>query len=461
MEKFRISVRSLVEFLLHSGDIDGGKGGMADKEAMQLGSRIHRKIQGSMGAGYRPEVSLKAEIVKETFTLFVEGRADGILEQDGRITVDEIKGVYRSLDAMEKPDLLHLAQAKCYAAIYGSEQKLDVISVQMTYCNLETEEIRRFVQEFSVKELKSWFDELTEQYCKWCEMQVKWKTCRQESIHACVFPFPYREGQKQLAAAVYRTIAHRKKLFIQAPTGVGKTISTVFPTVKADQIGGSEYSFAEMDGMVFAGEEGAIAMTRWTEGKPFAVKTENIRLWEPQRFDVGGIENQKENEKNENIAERATAERVNAEKVTAKKTENLAADNEENAAEELHATEMPMRNIFPKFVWVDTWERFKNTYPYFTLPEDKNVECVRIELKDLRELPRKYWYLGNNSFLLHGFFNYRYLVLGKLEEDKWFIGVPGIYQQQERVMAAIFGFPEFMTTDHINQFGYWYHTLDE
>lgn len=233
MEKFRISVRSLVEFLLHSGDIDGGKGGMADKEAMQLGSRIHRKIQGSMGAGTDRKFHLKAEIVKETFTLFVEGRADGILEQDGRITVDEIKGVYRSLDAMEKPDLLHLATRSVMRAIYGSEQKLDVISVQMTYCNLETEEIRRFVQEFSVKELKSWFDELTEQYCKWCEMQVKWKTCRKESIHACVFPFPYREGQKQLAAAVYRTIAHRKKLFIQAPTGVGKTISTVFPTVKA------------------------------------------------------------------------------------------------------------------------------------------------------------------------------------------------------------------------------------
>lgn len=195
--------------------------------------------------------------------------------------------------------------------------------------------------------------------------------------------------------------------------------------IKADQIGGSEYTFAEMDGMVFAGEEDTIAMTRWTEGKPFAVKKENIKLWEPPRFDADEKE----------------------------------ADEKE--AEELHATEMPMRNIFPKFVWVDTWERFKNTYPHFTLPEDKNVECVRIELKDLRELPWKYWYLGNNSFLLHGFFNYRYLVLGKLEEDKWFIGVPGIYQQQERVMAAIFGFPEFMTTDHINQFGYWYHTLDE
>ena len=90
--------------------------------------------------------------------------------------------------------------------------------------------------------------------------------------------------------------------------------------IKADQIGGSEYSFAEMDGMVFAGEEGAIAMTRWTEGKPFAVKTENIRLWEPQRFDVGGIENQKENEKNENIEERATAERV---KILQIKTEKM------------------------------------------------------------------------------------------------------------------------------------------
>ena len=233
VEKFRISVRSLVEFLLRSGDIDGGKGTGTEKEAMQLGSRIHRKIQGSMGTGYRPEVSLKAEIVKEMFTLSVEGRADGILEQDGHITVDEIKGVYRSLDAMEEPDLLHLAQAKCYAAIYGSEQKLGVISVQMTYCNLETEEIRRFVQEFSVEELKSWFDDLTEEYCKWCEMQVRWKKCRQKSIHTCEFPFSYREGQKQLAAVVYRTLANRKKLFIQAPTGVGKTISTVFPAVRA------------------------------------------------------------------------------------------------------------------------------------------------------------------------------------------------------------------------------------
>lgn len=79
--------------------------------------------------------------------------------------------------------------------------------------------------------------------------------------------------------------------------------------IKADQIGGSEYSFAEMDGMVFAGEEGAIAMTRWTEGEPFAVKTENIRLWEPPRFDAGETENQKEDKKTENPQEKVTAKK--------------------------------------------------------------------------------------------------------------------------------------------------------
>ena len=106
--------------------------------------------------------------------------------------------------------------------------------------------------------------------------------------------------------------------------------------------------------------------------------------------------------------------------------------------------------------------------------EEKEITCLRIELKDLRELPKKYWYLGNNSFLLHGFFNYRYIILGEIEDERWFIGVPGVYQHQERVMAAIFGFPEFLPqvtkvnekemqkeTEPFNRFGYWYHLLDE
>ena len=247
METIRISVRNLVEFILRSGDIDNRKGGMADKEAMQLGSRLHRKIQGQMDAGYRAEVPLKyvetfalpggrnvAEGEEEyRYELSVEGRADGIFMEDGQEIIDEIKGIYRPLSFLEEPVAVHLAQAKCYACIYAMQKDLPEVGVQMTYCNLESEEIRRFSSQYSTEELKEWFEQLISEYRKWCEFQILWKEKRQASIRTIRFPVPYREGQKDLAAAVYRTIQRKKKIFIQAPTGVGKTISTVFPAVKA------------------------------------------------------------------------------------------------------------------------------------------------------------------------------------------------------------------------------------
>jgi len=233
MEEIKISVRNLVEFILRGGDIDNRHGGLIDKEAMQLGSKLHRKIQGQMGASYRAEVALKHSADCGNYVITVEGRADGILSEDGKVTVDEIKGIYKDLALLKEPLDIHLAQAKCYAYIYGYQEELENIQVQMTYCNLETEDIRRFVREYSFEELEHWFCALMEEYRKWCEYQISWKAIRQESIREVEFPFPYRNGQKDLATAVYRTIWHRKKLFIQAPTGVGKTISTIFPAVKA------------------------------------------------------------------------------------------------------------------------------------------------------------------------------------------------------------------------------------
>jgi len=233
MEEIKISVRNLVEFILRGGDIDNRHGGLIDKEAMQLGSKLHRKIQGQMGASYRAEVALKHSADCGNYVITVEGRADGILSEDGKVTVDEIKGIYKDLALLKEPLEIHLAQAKCYAYIYGYQEELKNIQVQMTYCNLETEDIRRFVREYSFEELEHWFCALVEEYRKWCEYQISWKAIRQESIREVEFPFPYRNGQKDLATAVYRTIWHRKKLFIQAPTGVGKTISAIFPAVKA------------------------------------------------------------------------------------------------------------------------------------------------------------------------------------------------------------------------------------
>ena len=205
----RISVRNLVEFLLCEGDIDNRRK-KADKDAMQLGSKIHRKIQRQMGSNYHAEVSLKEEIMWDDISLLLEGRADGIFEEE-EIWIDEIKGVYRDLTRLEEPINVHLAQAKCYAYIYAKQQKLEMIGVQMTYCQMETEEIKRFREIYSFEELKKWFTDLVQDYEKWVRFQVEWREKRNQSIKDTEFPFSYREGQKELVTSVYKTILRKKK----------------------------------------------------------------------------------------------------------------------------------------------------------------------------------------------------------------------------------------------------------
>lgn len=239
--EIRISVRGLVEFILRAGDIDNRRKA-SPEDAMQEGSRIHRMIQKRMGSGYHAEVSMKHRFEYENYSLLVEGRADGVM--DGAVvTIDEIKGTYRDLEKMKEPEAVHVAQAKCYAWMYAHDHDRREMKVQMTYCNLETEEVRRFVYSYSMEELSAWFLDVVAQYKKWSDEEIAWKEKRQASIREIGFPFPYREGQKELVTHVYHTICHKKKLFIEAPTGVGKTISTVFPAIKAVGEGKAERIF--------------------------------------------------------------------------------------------------------------------------------------------------------------------------------------------------------------------------
>lgn len=248
--EIKISIRGLVEFLLRSGNIDN-RIHQGPSDAMQEGSRIHRMIQKSMGPDYHAEVPLKFIHKANGYDLCIEGRADGILDkyfdddnaydaQESFIAsakpspmIDEIKGTYRELARMKEPVAVHLAQAKCYAAIYSTMKHCPNINVRMSYCNIETEEMKYFDSSYSYAEITSWFKELVSAYLKWSDFEYNWAILRTSSIKAVQFPFPYRDGQKDLAAAVYRTIVHQKKLFLEAPTGTGKTITTVFPTVKA------------------------------------------------------------------------------------------------------------------------------------------------------------------------------------------------------------------------------------
>ena len=243
--EIHVSVRQLVEFILREGDIDNRKSSGSD-HAMQEGSRIHRMIQREMGSEYHAEVGLKLAWSAGEYDIVVEGRADGIIDfnyanHDGgknadaqqKVVIDEIKGTYRELKRIHQASGVHLAQAKCYAYIYAKENGLSAIGVRVTYCNMETEQRKYFEEEYAFDVLEQWFDNLLTEYRKWSDFQVEWSKIRTETIKGLAFPFSYREGQKELAAGVYRTIYHKRKLFLEAPTGVGKTISTVFPTLKA------------------------------------------------------------------------------------------------------------------------------------------------------------------------------------------------------------------------------------
>ena len=235
--KLHISVRNLVEFIFREGDIDNRSGKLQSADAMMEGTRIHRKIQKSMGEEYHAEVPLVHIVDTNLYELRVEGRADGIFTEiidEREVTfIDEIKGMYKKVLLMEEPIFVHKAQAMCYAYIVAYDNCLSEVGVQMTYCNIETEEIKYFRDIFSFEELQEWFERLMDEYGKWARFQCEWRKIRQKSIKSLIFPYDYRSGQKKLVEDVYRTILRRKNLFIQAPTGVGKTISTIFPAVKA------------------------------------------------------------------------------------------------------------------------------------------------------------------------------------------------------------------------------------
>lgn len=235
MEK--VSVRNLVEFILRTGDIKEYSGGVRDAEVMHTGTKIHKMIQKSKGYGYIPEVPMDieydTEYDKEPVTIKVEGRADGIIEGEGFVTINEIKSMLRDVTKLTEAEYLHVAQAKCYGAIYVMKHDVDKCNIQITYCQMETMLMNEFEEEYTAGELKKWFHELVTEYAKWVVFRMRWQNIRDASIKKMKFPFEYRKGQFALVKNVYFTILRKKNIFVQAPTGTGKTISTIFPSVSA------------------------------------------------------------------------------------------------------------------------------------------------------------------------------------------------------------------------------------
>lgn len=228
----RMSVKQLVEFVLRCGSIDNRFSGF--DRALE-GARIHRRIQKAGGDNYSAEVSLSLQREYMGITYIIDGRADGIINDETGITIDEIKTTAVPLYLIEDDfNTLHWAQAMCYGLFYCIKNNIDKITIQLTYFNIESEAIKRFTHEMTVDELNEFYDSLLLKYKTWADFEVYWRDTRNTSIKELKFPFEnYRKGQRPLAAAVYKSIDGGQKLYCQAPTGTGKTISTLFPSIKA------------------------------------------------------------------------------------------------------------------------------------------------------------------------------------------------------------------------------------
>jgi Rad3-related DNA helicase len=232
MDNIKLSVRELVETVYKGGDLNSGA--MSADRAAE-GMRVHRILQSDMGESYQKEYFLKHEFEYGDILFTVEGRADGIINRKDFVAVDEIKSTYNDLGEIdENYNTAHIAQAKCYGYIYSLEKSLEKINIQMRYCNIDTKNVKTLEFEFSKEELEKFFYQLLDYYIEWARMIISISKTRRESIDKLSFPFEdYRKGQRDFSVAVFNTIKKGKKLFVQAPTGVGKTISVLFPAIKA------------------------------------------------------------------------------------------------------------------------------------------------------------------------------------------------------------------------------------
>ncbi|MBC1568674.1 ATP-dependent DNA helicase [Listeria sp. FSL L7-1425] len=229
MKKVQISVRRLVEFVQRSGSIDSR---MTSSDRALEGTKIHQLLQKEAGEEYVAEVRLNLERVVDEIAFSLDGRADGIINAQ---TIDEIKTTETPMEEItEDFRPLHWAQLICYGFMLAEKSDLPEVTLQLTYYQVLDKEVKRFQRVMSRAEMGAFVDDLLSKYAVWAKAAAAWEMKRNKTIQALTFPYDsYRSGQRELAIAVYRTVSSEESLFCEAPTGIGKTMSTLFPGVKA------------------------------------------------------------------------------------------------------------------------------------------------------------------------------------------------------------------------------------
>ena len=230
--RLSIGVRLLVEHMLRSGDLVFGAFGAAQTlEAV----RAHQRLQKSRPAEYQSEVFVRGRVKHDDFVLEVTGRADGVFDYPDTTIVEEIKTTRRELpEETGDKNAAHWGQLKVYGHLLAKQKDRKAVTLRLTYVHLETQKTREFDETHSAEDLADFFSKLARGYLEWAKKLIQWRQMRDDSLSSLDFPFStFRPGQRDMAVAVFRAVRDRKRLLLEAPTGIGKTAGALFPAVKA------------------------------------------------------------------------------------------------------------------------------------------------------------------------------------------------------------------------------------
>lgn len=229
----RIGVREFVEFTVRTGDLNPVT--TNSNNTALIGAKIHRRLQSAYDDTYEKEVYMKHSVTVNDQMYVIDGRADGVQTTAKGVVVEEIKTSARSWDQLpQNTKDRYWAQARVYGHFLCQERELDHITLDLVYYQTSNDAVTRFSEQQTAEALSDEFDDLLAEFGDWLKLRSDIIKTRDASIQDLAFPFPaYRKGQRELAAAAYKTIAASTRLFVEAPTGTGKTISTIFPTIKA------------------------------------------------------------------------------------------------------------------------------------------------------------------------------------------------------------------------------------
>jgi DNA excision repair protein ERCC-2 len=227
----KIGIRQLAEFCCRNGDLGGD--GLPSVNALQ-GLQTHQKIQQRYAASADKEVTVSQNFDIGDYQIELSGRIDLVFRHEIPPRIEEIKTVYHFQKKLEDSNNPHWAQLKCYGALYAITHELEEVCLSLNYVNLSNQQEHQTPQISPKIELETFVRQLLGQYLQWYDLVIQHQNQTRATAIKLEFPFKsFRSQQREFAAQVFRSVQHQHRLMVEAPTGSGKTISTLFPAVKA------------------------------------------------------------------------------------------------------------------------------------------------------------------------------------------------------------------------------------